>query len=107
MAIEWSITIGNILTTALTIFGFVGAGMAVFYAQRTAMAVMSERLSILGARMINMETELKKLTDVVVQMAVERERVNALISTVEGLREFQQWAREKLERIETRDRGQR
>lgn len=100
---EWT----AILTPALTIFGFVVAGIGVFYAQRAAMTLIAERLSILGGRMINMETELKKLTDVVTQIAVERERLNAVIASVDSLREFQQWAREKLDRIEARDRGHR
>ena len=66
MTLDWTLDIGTILT----IIGFVVGGVFIFSMMRADLQHMSKRL-------MAVEDSISKLTDVLVKVAVERERLDA------------------------------
>lgn len=66
MTLDWTLDIGAILT----IIGFVGGGVVIFSMMRADLKHMINRLSAV-------EESISKLTDVLVKVAAQRERLDA------------------------------
>ncbi len=113
LGIDWSISIGNLLTVLLTVIGFVGTVTGMFYALRTQTAlqgasvqsladIQTERLTTIGGRMINLELEVKELKNVLVALAAQDARLLAIAqlhtSDVERMDRLQ----EQIDRINNR-----
>jgi len=74
MSIEFShIDLGNILTM-LTVFGSVLAGV---YSLLNRLSRVSVSIQTIDRRIDDMETELKKQTDILIELAQTRERLNS------------------------------
>lgn len=75
MSIDWSISLGSILQILVMGFG----GLVVLIAMRLD-------VSRLKADVVDMKSELKKVGDVLVAMAVQGEQINTLQRHVDELR---------------------
>lgn len=76
MVFDWTLNVGNLLTFA----GGIVTLVALYYAMRMDVTLTAEKLSVLGGRMINLETEIKKLTEVTATLAIQSHRMTALES---------------------------
>lgn len=79
MTFDPTITLGTVLTLA----GFILGGMAFVYAIRSDVAQLGTRESQFRERLDALETEFKKMTDVLVQIARQDERMRAHESRLE------------------------
>lgn len=74
MTFDWTVNLGHILT-----FLGVAGGLWVWARQHTKdTSLIAERLQVLGGRVINVETELKELNQVVTALAVQDARIVAM-----------------------------
>ncbi len=90
--IEWTITVGNLFTSAITLLGFVVAAITFFHAIRSTLNLQSERLLMLSGRMINVENEIKELKLVLIQMATQETSLKLLSERVDRLQtDASQW----------------
>lgn len=65
MTFDWSINLGHVLTLCI----YVAAVFAAFFAIKTEVAIMAERLQTLGGRVLNVESNLKELTHIAISIA--------------------------------------
>jgi hypothetical protein len=84
MVLDWTIHFSDLFTVALALLTVSGLyfGMRNEIKMMTRQAefssgLMTERLGLLGGRIINIETELKALTNVLVAMAETAERMKS------------------------------
>lgn len=74
MSFDWTFNVGHFFT----LVGMVGTAMAIYFALRFDVKVASLQLSLLGGRMINVENQLKELTQLTVKMAESNIRMESL-----------------------------
>ena len=75
------VDLGNLLTM-LTIIGTVVTGV---YSLLQKLNIVANNVTSIGARMDDMEVELKKQTDILIELAQTRERMNALEKRIDDL----------------------
>ena len=75
------VDLGNLLTM-LTIIGTVVTGV---YSILQKLNIVANNVTSIGARMDHMEVELKKQTDILIELAQTRERMNALEKRIDDL----------------------
>lgn len=80
MIIDWTISVGNILTLA----AFVAAGIAIIVAVRRDVAVLS-------TRMIPLESAITRLSDILEKIARQDERLKAVERDIERNDPRKQW----------------
>lgn len=111
MNIEWSISLGNIITSGLTLLGFVVAAFGFFYALKSSIALQAMQTDILAGRMINVENEIKKLSEVVVSMAAADQRMTGHTRRMDAMdrdaQEWRTWVRGQFDAIHEELRGRR
>ena len=73
MVIDWTINIGNLLV----IGGFLLGGLGFVYTIRADVNSLKGTEVGLAARLVSVETELKKMTDVLISLARQDERLSA------------------------------
>ena len=105
--VEWTISIGNLLTTLLSLGGFIFATFGFFYALRRSIDMTGERILLLSGRMINVENELKELQKVLVAMAVQDEKMvqfeRQIVDYRKSSDDFCTWVRNEISKLrETR-----
>ena len=76
--IEWTISLGNIVTSVLTLVGFVLSAGAFLYALRISIDRNLEATRNLTLRVSGVEFEIKQLTKVVVEQAVQQNQIMSL-----------------------------
>lgn len=84
MTFDWTITLGNLLTVA----GFLGGGIFFMIAIRRDVDILSTRLAPL-------EKAVLKLTDILVQLGRQSERLNALERDIERYDAREEWRQSK------------
>lgn len=100
MNFDWTINIGHLLTLA----GFIGSLVAMYFALRQAVVVLAATVAVklehLGGRMINVENDLKQMSHVLTQVAVQNERMDNVEARVDQIakasEEHRQWTREQV-----------
>lgn len=106
MTVEWSITVGNIVTTAFTVLGFIVAALGFFYALRSSLEMQGEKISLLSGRMINVENEIKELKNVLIKLASQEEKLSALAQRMDRIQsseeEWRLWITERFDRLNNR-----
>lgn len=96
MQIEWTITVGTIVTSAFTLIGFIVAALGFYFALRENVRSMarditglteltSERMGILAGRMVNVENKIEDMTQVLAKVAVQDERLSAQDKRMDSL----------------------
>lgn len=75
------VDLGNLLTM-LTVLGSVIAGV---YSMLQKLNLVAVSVKGIGERMDDMEVELKKQTDILIELAQTRERMNALEKRIDDL----------------------
>lgn len=100
MGVTWEITIGQIISSALTLIAFMATAMGFFYALRNTIATQAadlvsftqliqvqmkgfsdltgQRLETLGGRMINVEADLKEVGRCMTLVAAQDQRLAAM-----------------------------
>jgi Na+-transporting methylmalonyl-CoA/oxaloacetate decarboxylase gamma subunit len=82
MSLDFShVDLGNLLTM-LTVLGSV---MTAVYSLLSKLNLVVSSVSSIGERMDDMEIELKKQTDILIELAQTRERMNALEKRIDDL----------------------
>lgn len=78
MTVDWSINVGMLVTIAFMLAGFAGGAFGLYYGIRGNLNQHKYMLETFGGRMINIETELRTMRDVLTQVAVQDERMSSL-----------------------------
>lgn len=111
MTVEWSVSIGNILTILLTLGSFAAASIGFVHALKTSIAMTGERLQQMAGRMINVETELRELIKITATMAAQDQRMENHTQRMDAMdrsaQEWRTWVREKFDEIEKELRHRR
>lgn len=115
MTVDWTISLGSIVTAILTVVGFGIAALGFFYALRSSIdrtgdrltatnEITNERMLMLSGRMINVENEVKELKDIVVTQAVQDQKLEAHNQRLDQFQktadEWRSWVRSKIDEIE-------
>jgi hypothetical protein len=77
-----NIDLGNLLT----IFSFIFGGIAFAYTIRTDVGLINSKLAFTTERLESMEIEIKKISEILVSMARQDERLNAMEKRIAELR---------------------
>src|SRR5258708_17254734 len=104
MQVDWSITVGNLVSTVFTFVVVLIAIGGFFHALRSSLNITNERMLMLSGRMINVENEVKKLSEILIAMAAQDERALSLTQRVDRMQEesleWRTWVRERIDRLE-------
>lgn len=71
---DWTISIGNIIAGGTTFVGIIAA----FFALKTMVGVLTSRLEGMIERMIEMESAMKRVVEILVVQGRQDERLNAM-----------------------------
>ena len=85
--IEWTITAGNILTSVLTLAGFVIAALIFFHGLKISLDLEIERLGMLSNEVKELKDEIKELKGVTITLATQTESLRQLSSRVDRVQE--------------------
>jgi hypothetical protein len=85
MVIDWTISIGNIITMALAAIGAIGA----FYALRTDIRILRHDLKNVQLRQDVLGETLNNVSATLTTVAVQDERITQLSKTVDEMRHGQ------------------
>ncbi len=107
MVFEWMVSFGQVATAIMTLLGFFGGFVIFLFGLRTQAAILSNKLETLGGRMINVEFQLRELTDVVKQQAVQTEQILSLGIRMGRIEERQLLTSEQLSKLTRDGRGSR
>lgn len=106
MTIEWSMSVGNIITVVLTLLGFTLGALGFFYALRSSIERTADRLQGLGTRIFDIETELKQLSAAFALMAAQDQRLlghtRRMDSFERDAAEQRAWVRSQFDRVDNR-----
>lgn len=93
------ITLGNLISILVTLVSSVGVGIGFIWAIKSSVRVLETRMSMQDAMIIEARNELKKLNDVVTELALQGQRMNHMEERVtaqgnrldEALSRFNRW----------------
>lgn len=74
MNFDTTITLGNLITIGSLLFGLIGAGYSIYF----RLNGMQGSLSKIDKRIDGVDDELKKQTEILIELASQRARMNAL-----------------------------
>lgn len=81
MSFDWTVSIGHILT----FLGFIFGGFGFVYAMRYEVRRVADGVEAMKGRMQSVENELKKMSDVLVELGRQDERLNAMDRRLDDL----------------------
>ncbi len=85
MVIDWTISIGNIITMALAAIGAIGA----FYALRADIRILRHDMKNVQTRQEALGETMESISSTLTTVAVQNERLNQLSKTIEEMRHGQ------------------
>lgn len=115
MGVDWSISIGNVLTIVVTLSSLIAASVGFVQALKSSIAttsealkssiaITSEKLNTISGRMINVENEIKEIAKTMAMIAVQDQRMSGHTQRMDTMeqnaQEFREWVRGRFDTLE-------
>ena len=104
MTVDWSINIGHLVTIVFTLVGFAGGAFGLYFGMKGNINKLGYVIETQGGRIINVETEMRAMRDVLTEVAVQDQQIDHLAERLTGLRTsheaFRAWAQERITKLE-------
>ena len=81
MTFDWTVSIGNVLT----VIGFLGAAALFVFGMRGKLDLFGQRLVMIERQVGVVEKQLGKLSEAMIQLAVEKTRLDGISERVNAL----------------------
>lgn len=102
--IDWTISFGNLVVVIITILGWVGLAIGNYIFIRLSIEKLAYVIETHGGRLINVENEMRQITDLLKEVAVQDEKLNNITRRIDDQQkaadESRAWFRRRLDEVE-------